>query len=374
MERREALLRSILDTVPDALVIIDERGLIQSFSATAQRLFGFSAEEVIGRNVSVLMPLPYREAHDGYLARYLVTGERRIIGIGRIVVGQRKDGSTFPMELAVGEVALPNQPRVFTGFVRDLTDRQARERRLSELQSELIHITRLSELGQMVSALAHEVKQPLTAMVNYLGGAQRLIAAGNQAGAQEAIERIAEQADRAREIIRRLRDLVRKGQTDRQVENLAKTIEEASALALLGVGKYLKLDIQVDEDAAEVVIDKIQIQQVLLNLMRNAVEAMTTSPRRRLSISASRSGDMVEISVADTGPGLPESVQARLFEPFVTTKPAGLGVGLSVCHTIIQAHGGEIRAECSNGGGTIFHFTVPRQEQPAARVPASPVS
>jgi two-component system, LuxR family, sensor kinase FixL len=358
LQRREALFRSILDTVPDALIVIDEGGLIQSFSATAERLFGFSPEEVVGRNVSMLMPSPYREEHDFYLARYLATGERRIIGIGRVVVGQRKDGSTFPMELAVGEVLLEGA-RLFTGFVRDLTERQEREHRLSELQSELVHISRLNELGQMVSALAHEVNQPLTAITNYLSGARRLLAAGNQHGAQQAMERITEQADRARQIIQRLRDLARKGEPERQPESLLRTIEEASALALIGIGQGLKLTIDVDGSAAEAVIDKIQIQQVLLNLMRNAAEAMAESDRRELSVTTARAGDMVEISVADTGPGLPPLVRARLFQPFVTTKPHGMGVGLSVCRTIVEAHGGELCAEDRYGGGTVFRLTIP---------------
>ena len=365
LERREGLLRSILDTVPDALVVIDTRGVIQSFSAAAQRLFGFSSIEVIGQNVSILMPSPYREDHDSYLARYLATGERRIIGIGRMIVGQRKDGSTFPMELTVGEVNLPGT-RLFTGFVRDLTERQDRERRLSEVQAELVHVARLTELGQMVAALAHEVNQPLTAMTNYLSGIRRLLAAGNQQGVEPALERIAEQVDRAQQIIRRLRDFVSKRETERRVENLLKTIEEATGLALIGIGRDLKLTIRVDDDAAEAVIDKIQIQQVLLNLIRNAAEAMAGSERRELSITTARQGDMVAISVADTGPGLPESVRARLFEPFVTTKTNGMGVGLSVCQSIVHTHGGELHAEDGADGGTVFLLTVPRPQDDLA--------
>ena len=344
LRRREALLRSILDTVADGLVVIDGRGLIRSFNAAAERLFGFAAGEVIGQNVSVLMPEPYRQEHDGYLARYAATGERHIIGTGRVVVGRRQDGTTFPMELAVGEANLPGE-RLFIGVIRDLTERQDRDRRFNELQAELIHVSRLNELGLLVSALSHEVNQPLTAMATTSAVRGACSTAGNPAGAEQALERIAEQADRARDIIQRLRDLARKGSTERRVESLPKTIEEASALALLGVGSALKLEIRIDDDAGEAVIDKVQIQQVLMNLMRNAVEAMASSERRELTISAGRMGEMVEISVADTGPGLPEQVRARLFEPFVTTKPDGMGVGLSVCRTIVEAHGGELRGE-----------------------------
>ncbi|MBV8615168.1 MAG: PAS domain S-box protein, partial [Acetobacteraceae bacterium] len=324
----------------------------------AERLFGFRAGEVLGQDVTVLMPPPYRDEHDGFVARYLATGERRIIGIGRSVVGQRKDGSTFPMELVVGEVTLPGA-RLFTGFARDLTERRDRERRLSEMRAQLAHVSRLNELGQMASALAHEVNQPLTAIVNYLSGARRLLAAGNNAGALQAIERVAAQADRARQIIQRLRAFARKGEAEKRVESLAQTIEEASALALVGSSSKVKLRVRVADDAAEAVIDKVQIQQVLVNLMRNAVEAMAGSERRELLISTARAGDMVAISVADTGPGLPEQVRTRLFQPFVTTKPTGMGVGLSVSSAIVEAHGGELRAEDAEGGGTVFRLTVP---------------
>ncbi len=161
LAEREAHLRSILDTVPDAMVVIDERGVMQSFSAAAERLFGWKAEEAIGRNVSELMPEPYRSAHDGYLTRYLRTGERRIIGLGRVVVGERRDGSTFPMELSVGEME-GGAHKAFTGFVRDLTERETTERRLQDLQSELVHVSRLTAMGEMASALAHELNQPLS--------------------------------------------------------------------------------------------------------------------------------------------------------------------------------------------------------------------
>ena len=219
-----ALLRSILATVPDALVVIHERGLICLFSPAAERLFGWSASEIMGQSVNLLMPSAYHEEHDSYLARYLATGKRHDIGISRVTAGQRRDGSVFPIELSIGEVVPPGA-RLFTGFIRDITERQERKQCLAELQSELVHISRLSELGQIVSALADEVNQPLTAISSYLGGAQRLFAAGNQAGGLTALGGIAKQSERARDIIQRLRDFVRKRETRRQVEILAKTIE-----------------------------------------------------------------------------------------------------------------------------------------------------
>lgn len=357
---REAHLRSILDTVPDAMIVIDEHGVMSSFSKAAERLFGYDASEAIGRNVKMLMPQPYRGDHDEYIGRYLRTGERRIIGIGRVVVGERKDGSTFPMELSVGEMR-SNDQRFFTGFVRDLSERQVAEARLQELQSELVHISRLTAMGEMASTLAHELNQPLSAIANYLKGSRRLLE-GNDAvaPAREAMDKATEQALRAGEIIRRLRDFVSRGESERRVENLPKVIEEASALALVGAKEQdVRVRFLFDPAADLVLCDRVQVQQVLLNLMRNAIEAMAESPRRELTLATTARDDgMVEVAVADTGPGLADEVTRQLFQPFVTTKRHGMGVGLSISRTIVDAHGGRIWAEKNTGGGTVFRFTL----------------
>ncbi len=361
---REARLRAILDTVPDAMVVIDERGLIQEFSTAAERLFGFTAAEIRGRNVSSLMPAPYRDAHDGYLDHYRRTGEKRIIGIGRLVVGQRRDGSTFPMELSVGEVHGPGE-RLFIGFVQDVTERQQTQARLQELQAELAHVSRLSEMGQMAATLAHELNQPLTATANYLRGSQRLLnvvgeAAPDLARVREAVTLAAEQTLRSGQIIRRMRDFLARGDTDRRAESSARLIEEASALALVGA-KERGVTVRIDTPSMppRVLADRVQIQQVLLNLIRNAVEAMAQSERRALTISVAPDGPMAVFTVADTGSGLADEVASRLFRPFVTTKTGGMGIGLSICRTIVEAHGGKIWTEPNSGGGTLFRFTVP---------------
>ncbi len=359
---REAHLQSILATVPDAMIVIDERGVMQSFSSAAERLFGYSASEALGKNVDMMMPSPYRENHDGYLGRYLRTGERRIIGIGRIVVGERKDGSTFPMELAVGEMRSGDR-RFFTGFIRDLTERQKTEARLQELQSELVHISRLTAMGEMASTLAHELNQPLSAIANYLKGSRRLLegSADQRSNTmRDAMDKAAEQALRAGQIIRRLRDFVARGESERRVESMKKLVEEASALALVGAkDQGVRVRFMFDPAVELVLADKVQIQQVLLNLLRNAIEAMETSDRRELTVSsAAAEDDMVTISVADTGSGIASEMTSQLFQPFVTTKRHGMGVGLSISRTIVEAHGGRIWADSNPGGGTTFRFTL----------------
>lgn len=362
LAEREAHLQSVLDTVPDAMIVIDPQGIMQSFSATAERQFGYHADEVIGRNVSMLMPSPYHEHHDSYLGRYLATGERRIIGIGRVVVGQRKDGSTFPMELSVGEVRL-GQRRAFTGFVRDLSERQESQKRLQELQAELIHMSRFTALGEMASTLAHELNQPLSAIANYLKGGQRLLA-GDQPNpvrmARDAMEKATEQALRAGQIIRHLRDFVARGDSERRPENLAKLIEEASALALVGLkDSGVRVSFDLDPKADLVFADKIQIQQVLLNLIRNAVEAMQDSVTRELHVASRRvDAEIVEVSVADSGPGIAMEIAARLFQPFITTKRHGMGVGLSISRSIVEAHGGRLWVEPNLPAGAVFRLTL----------------
>lgn len=360
LEKREAHLRSILATVPDAMVVIDAKGIIQSFSATAARLFNWSADEVIGRNVSMLMPSPYREAHDGYLERYLRTGERRIIGIDRVVVGERRDRSTFPMELAVGEMETSHL--YFTGFIRDLTERQATEMRMQDLQSELVHVSRLTSMGEMASALAHELNQPLSAIANYMKGSVRLLAAEDpdREKIRNALSSAGEQALRAGQIIRRLRDFVAKGEIERRIENLPNLLEEAGALAMIGAKeKGVRLQYRLSRRVDLVLADKVQIQQVVLNLMRNAVDAMENSPRRDLTVTTAAVEDgMLEISVADTGSGITPEVEASLFQPFMTTKIQGMGVGLSISRTIVEAHGGRIWVTPNRGGGSVFRFTL----------------
>lgn len=372
LQEREARLQSILETAPDAIIVIDDGGVIESYSSAAQRLFGFTAEEAVGQNVRILMPSPYRERHDGYLRHYLDTGERRIIGIGRVVVGQRKDGTTFPMELAVGEVVASGR-RLFTGFIRDLTERQLNESRMQELQAELLHMSRLSDVGQMASAIAHELNQPLTAILNYVQAARRILQNKGlpiPPKAADAMDKAVGQASRASAIVQNLRSFIQKGETERSVEDLNKIVGEATALGLVGAKETgISVRVELSAEPLSVFIDKVQIQQVVFNLVRNSIEAMAEAvPPRNLLVAtlATRSAtddSVVEVSVSDSGPGLAPEIQAQLFQPFLTTKEKGMGLGLSICRSIIDGHGGRLQAIPNPDRGVTFRFTLPLADQ-----------
>jgi two-component system, LuxR family, sensor kinase FixL len=363
LHRREAHLQSILDTVPDATVVIETDGSIVSFNSAAVRQFGYTPQEAVGNNVSMLMPSPYREQHDGYLERYLRTGEKRIIGIDRVVVGRRKDGTTFPMKLAVGEMRSGGKT-YFTGFIRDLTERQESEARLQAIQGELARLARLNELGEMASTLAHELNQPLASIANYVQGSVRLLdkmEGESVALVRGALSETAKQALRAGDIIRHLREFVTRGETEKQPEDIRKLIEEAGALALVGSRERgVKSIFEFESSDEPVVADRIQIQQVLINIMRNAIEAMRDSERKELTVRTSNpEPHVLSVSISDTGPGISEEIASQLFQPFVTTKPGGMGIGLSISRRIIESHGGELSLTRNEAGGATFTFTLP---------------
>ena len=355
-------LEAILATVPDAMIAFDRAGTIDSFSATAERMFQLPAEEARGRKISSLFSQDAKAEFDDFIAQYQARQGQHPALTTREFLAQRKDGSTLPIELHVGDVLLDMNTQ-FVAFIRDLTERQARERQAETLRSELLHVSRLINMGEMASALAHELNQPLTALSAYLQGATRLLAqteGEKNAMVTGAIQKAAAQALRAGDVIRRLREFVARGETERRIESLAKMVQEAYALAVVAEkDQPVRLELALDPSVDPVLVNKIQIQQVLLNLIRNGLEAMKDSPRRQLLItSAPASNGMVRVSVADTGSGIAPDVAAKLFQSFVTTKKNGLGVGLSISRTIIEAHGGRIAAEPNPGGGTIFRFTV----------------
>ena len=347
------------------MIVIDGDGIMQFFSTAAERLFGYAEQEAIGKNVSELMPNPDRSRHDGYLARYRSTGERHIIGIGRIVTGKRRDGTTFPMHLSIGEMQSGGEP-YFTGFVRDLTEHQQTQARLQELQSELVHVSRLSAMGEMASALAHELNQPLAAISNYMKGSRRLLAGStdpNTPKIENAMDRAAEQAIRAGQIIRRLRDFVSRGESEKRVESLSKLIEEAGALGLAGAREQnIQLRFNLDPEFDQVLVDRVQIQQVLVNLFRNALEAMAQSPRRELiaSNSQGRRRHDRNCGVRYRDPASTMTSSPICFRLSLRPRRPAWGSASPISRSIIEAHGGRMWAESNSAGGATFRFTLAR--------------
>ncbi|MFN4277948.1 MAG: two-component system sensor histidine kinase NtrB [Ferrovibrio sp.] len=355
--------RALIDSAHDAIIAITPEGRIEVFNRAAERIFGYRAMEVIGQNVNILMPQPYRREHDGYLHNYHSTGKAKIIGTGREVEAQHKNGTVFPIDLSIGEMRGANGSAGFIGVIRDITERHQAERRVRELTAELVHISRLSAMGQLSSSLAHELNQPLTAIMNYAEAARQMMeTAGSDVPPQvpEFIAKAVGQAERAGQIIRRLRSFVEKGPVERNPEDLNRLVIEASNLATIGAKvDAIQVRFDLDNSLGPVEIDKIQIQQVVVNLVRNAVEALRESSRRELTIRTFADDDHQEVVVADTGPGIGPEIAAGLFKPFVTSKKDGMGIGLSISHSIIESHGGRLWAEPNPDGGSIFRFRLP---------------
>lgn len=355
--------QSILDSVPDAMVVTDESGTILAFSRAAEQLFGYGGEEVIGHAVNRLMAGRDKSNHDNYINNYMRTGHRQIIGKGRVVIAAKADGSLFPIDLKIGEARIGDH-FLFTAFIRDLTEQQRAELRMQEMQSELVHFSRLSAVGTMASALAHELNQPLTAVANYLEASRDLLdspAPETREILREALSEAATQAVRAGEIVRKLRSYVSRGEVDARPVHLDQVVADAIALSKTSRERAdIPVTVQQAESISRVMADPIQIQQVIINLIRNAMDAMSDLEDAHIAIRAMPDDDpgFVSIEVCDNGPGLSPEMKETIFKPFATTKAHGMGLGLSICQTIVEAHGGTIRAVSSPQGGTCFRFTL----------------
>ena len=363
-----AKLNAILNATVDAMIIIDHTGTIELFNAAAQRMFGYSVQEVIGKNIKMLMPEPYRKEHDQYLDNYMKTNQARIIGIGREVKACKKDGEIFPIELSVGEVK-ESSHKQFVGIIRDISDQvQARSDAIAN-RERLAHVTRLSTMGEMAAGIAHEINQPLSAVSSYAQACKNLLQRENSLAdafqkqkLTDTLEKISNQALRAGEVIRRLREFVKKRNTEREYINFNDLIQDTIDLAKVDT-RLLDHGIQLDLCSAPtpcLLIDQVQLQQVLFNLIRNAIDAMEDQPSAPVVIQSKWINEQyLEVSICDTGYGITEENRARLFHPFFTTKTSGMGMGLPICQSIIQSHGGELKHSAGSPQGSIFSFTLP---------------
>jgi PAS domain S-box-containing protein len=359
----EARLRSILETVPSALVTIDEKGVVESFSRSAEALFGYRAEEVVGRNVGLLMPSPHREQHDEYIERYLRTGERRIIGIGRAAEGRRKDGAIFPIELSVGEAHVGKQ-RIFIGFVRDLTARQKVEQELRQAQ-------KMEAVGQLTGGIAHDFNNLLTVI---LGNLEMLRSRLKGAQQRELLEEAHEAANLAAQLTERLLAFGRRQALSPKRTDVSKLVRELGDLLRRVLGENIEVVLRFDGMNAEALVDPSQLQNALLNLAINARDAMPTGGKLVIELSEAtldadyaqahpevRIGRYLALAVTDTGIGMSKEVQERAFEPFFTTKSAGTGtgLGLSMVYGFVKQSAGHVQLYSEPGHGSTIRIYLP---------------
>jgi two-component system sensor kinase FixL len=358
----ESEFDALLDAAVDAIVVIDDQSNIVEFNPAAERLFGYERRDVLGQTVDVLMPEPYHSQHEKYVNHYLETGEKRIMGIGREVVGLDKRGEAIPLWLSVGEAVLGDQRR-FVGILRDLTGQHAAERERHALETRLARVGRFSLMGEMAAGIAHEINQPLTAISLFAQAGRRLVDSGNFERMGEVCTKLNEHALRASEVVERMQTMARQGENVKAVMDCNDLIDTAVQLAESEARIY---DIQIEFDKgpglAPVSVDGVQIQQVALNLLRNGMEAMvaTEGDARSISIrTCMREDGQIEVSVSDKGCGVPDEHADKLFTPFSTTKSSGMGMGLSISQAIVRAHGGSIGFHNNDDGGSTFWFTLP---------------
>lgn len=368
LRRREAQLRSILETVPDAMIVVDEQAVIRQFSTAAEAVWGYRAVDVVGQIATMLIPEEEREHRLAQFHAFLASGVDSIGAVGR-ATAESATGRRFPVEMRTG-VARTDGQMLVTLFVRDLSEQIATEERMSELSAEIAHVSRHSAMSELAADLAHELNQPLSATSNFLAAARILLDRG------ESVDRItdllrmgSEQTQRAGEIIRRMRAFMARGEVEIRAESLERTIRDAAELVMAGTGQLqTRVSYAFDPQVRHVFADRIQVQQVLVNLIRNSMEALRQSPRseRVITIATRRLNESIaEVEVSDNGPGIPAKVLDQLFSRFTTTKgpSGGMGIGLSISRRIIEAHGGTLSAENRPEGGACFRFTLPLVEE-----------
>jgi two-component system sensor kinase FixL len=378
--------QALMEAAVDAIIVIDHRGRMQAVNDAAQRTFGYRADELLGENVSMLMPGPDRDKHDEYLATYLRTGVAKVIGLGRQVIAQRKDGTLFPAHLAVGRIAESRPPR-FVGLLRDTTIEQEaigalklerdranasleREEHASLAQERVTRVARLTTMGEMAAGVAHELSQPLTAIATYARACERYLEMPqpDHAEMREAVREIGNESQRATKIIERLRQQVRSEEQNQRLPTYVNDlVEDLRALLEADARIYeTRLHIALAPHLPRIDANSAQLQQLILNLMRNAFEALAENPpgTRDLELTTARTanGD-VEIRISDNGPGVSPAISDRLFHPFYTTKKSGTGLGLTISHTIARSHGGTINLRQVEPHGASFAVCLPCKEE-----------
>jgi two-component system sensor kinase FixL len=365
-----AEFQALLDAAVDAIVVIDERAQVLTFNRAAERMFGYAAADVVGNNVSMLMDEPHRSRHDAYVGHYVATGEAHIIGKGREVEGRRANGEVFPVSLAVGEAA-DSGARRFVGIVRDLSAQRAAEQRARSLEVRLAHVGRFNLMGEMAAGIAHEINQPLSAIATYAQAAKRVMqrAQPDVAMLTDICVKIDDQARRAGQVIDNLRKFIRKQEIETQSLDVNRVIADVMSLIEADAhSEGIPVQVRAGEGLPKVRADAVQLQQVLLNLTRNSVDAMRGGlGKERGIIIATEHGERggVRIAVTDHGHGVSRQLGDHIFHPFVTTKSDGLGVGLAISKTIVQSYEGSLSFSDNPRGGSVFTIDLPANKEAA---------
>ncbi|MEJ8570998.1 PAS domain S-box protein [Microbaculum marinum] len=370
----DARLASVLNTAVFGIIVIDETGRILVYNRACEQLFGWTAAEAAGRNVKLIMPPDYAREHDTYLRNYLETHVPKIIGIGREVRAQHKDGEVFPVQLAVGE-AETQDGRQFIGILRDLRPEFEAAERLAELQSQLVRIARINAVDEMGATLAHELNQPLTALMLYLQAVSRAATRLTETealpkGVSDILDKALAEADRAGKIIHRMRRFVEKREVEHQPADLAMLVEEAIEFTAIGSkAREVTIERRIAEGLPSVDVDPVQIQQIVVNLLRNAIDAVGGSDPKIIVVEIALRKGNVALSVEDSGPGIDPQIFPELFRAFATGAKGGVGLGLAISRSIAQSHGGDLYAD-PGGSGKGARFTL---ELPALGPPGKSV-
>jgi two-component system, LuxR family, sensor kinase FixL len=368
LQRRETYLQSILDSVSDATITTRSDGEIISFNAAAEKLFGYRAQDILSRNVRILLADSLTPGDDPFLVSNSENTHVHVRPAPQIAIGRRRDGTSFPMSIETTRTVSGDEV-ITTGFVRDVGEELQQASALETAQLEVARLARLNEMGEMTSALAHEINQPLAAVANYVQSSRRMLERFDPSTLPQlrnALSEASKQALRAGEIIRHLRDFVARGETCKELLDLDMLIRDGADLATVGTkGFSISLRLKLARAPAKVLADSIQIQQVVVNLIRNAVDAVRDQPKREIVILTRIADGLAFVEVSDTGSGIAPELAAMIFDPFVTSKPHGMGIGLSVSKRLIESHGGAIAARARPGGGTVVTFSLPLVDQEA---------
>lgn len=353
LRESEARLRGILETAVDGIITINEAGIVESLNPAAERIFGYTTAELLGQNVKVLMPKLYREVHDNYISNYLTSGNKKIIGIGREVVGLRKDGATFPMHLSVSEVRLGTR-RLFTGLVRDLSEQK-------RLEKQVLQVERLATIGKMAAKVAHEIRNPLSSIslnAELLQDELSSYAAADTQEAQSLLQAMIAEIDRVTSLTEEYLQFSRLPESQPVRDDINRVVKE-SVDFFLPQARQKRVDLQcrISATAREVRFDPMQIRRALLNIMRNAVEAMPKGGT--LQVAVETNAKNVVVHVIDTGVGIPAEEIEKIFDPFFTTKDFGTGLGLAMVQQIVEEHRGRIVCQSELGKGTTFSIYLP---------------